>query len=218
MIYNQWGRYLMGWRKKKGCIFCFRPTVLTSKTHILSPVYFSLGNNLVSISALCHFKLYPSILAVTSERNRCTERFSLRAVRSLQERFLKSLLMYFLITKFLHGPFADFSPGLKSLDRSYSCTRSFPLYIAARRCVSRVKLTGVELAEASQPDKVWKESWSSPLSLSDLTLMDCFVVQAAGQVPLSHITICVCPAGAISHSAIIWNSWNYWRAECQCQL
>lgn len=49
-------------------------------------------------------------------------------------------------------------------------------------------LTGQELAEASQSDKVWKESWSSSLSLSDLTLMDCFVVQGAGQV-LSYITI-----------------------------
>lgn len=50
-------------------------------------------------------------------------------------------------------------------------------------------LTGLELAEASQSDKVWKESWSSSLSLSDLTLMDCFVVQRAGQVLLSYITI-----------------------------
>lgn len=48
---------------------------------------------------------------------------------------------------------------------------------------------GLRLAEASQSDKVWKESWSSSLSLSDLTLMDCFVVQRAGQVLLSYITI-----------------------------
>lgn len=50
-------------------------------------------------------------------------------------------------------------------------------------------LTGLELAEASRSDKVWKELWSSSLSLSDLTLMDCFVVQGAGQVLLSYITI-----------------------------
>lgn len=50
-------------------------------------------------------------------------------------------------------------------------------------------LTALELADASQSDKVWKESWSSSLSLSDLTLMDCFVVQRSGQELLSYITI-----------------------------
>lgn len=60
------------------------------------------------------------------------------------------------------------------------------------------------LEEASQSDKVWKESWSSSLSLSDLTLMDCFVVQGAGQVAAKlHYNIWrVCPAGAISLSTV----------------
>ena len=41
----------------------------------------------------------------------------------------------------------------------------------------KMALSGLKLAEVSQFDEVWKEPWSSSLHLSDLHLMDCFVVQ-----------------------------------------